>query len=174
VRFRALLLAAICVLASGGARAEEATWVFEFYQPYMEHFCWNGTFTPYVDVPWEDVAYGVFEFDLWRQAGFATEDPVSCTLSYSNQQVVIWREGIWKCPDWTDCYDGSLTATRTFEVFDPVSPADFAVTLSSSYCYLACGSIECTPYGLITGTLSLYAKPTATDGASWSTVKAMY
>jgi hypothetical protein len=177
MRIGVLLLAAICVLAPGGARGGEATWVFQVDVSYQDHFCVHtwGYHPGDVDVPWEDVAYGRFEFLLQHEGGFLSPDPVPCTATYGSHEVERFTFVYEQCPDWLECYLHGLQVSGTFTVAYPTSAQDFTVYLDSEWCGDACGSYNgCEPYGNLFGTLYLYAEPTSTASTSWSTIKASY
>jgi hypothetical protein len=177
MRFGAILLAALALLAAGAANADEGDpdWVFHISQPTMDHFCWNPNSTPDVDVPWEKVAWGEFEFYFWREAGFRTPDPVPCIVSYGGQQVQVSTDPQpYECNDEPGCYDHGVSVSGAFVVQAPTSAHDFTVSIATDYCNLVCSSMDCQSWGELEGTLYLYAEPTATANASWSTIKAMY
>jgi len=178
VRAAALCAVAILMLAAPAAPAdEEPDWVFNVWVPSMTHFCWppGDSATPEsVEVPWEDVAYGVLEFHFWRLAAFASEEPLPCTLSFGGQQVEVLTSQTGECPNDPGCYMHDVSVTYTFTVLNPTSDQDFTVSIATAHCDLICSGEYCEPYGNFTGTLYLYAIPTAASGASWSAVKARY
>jgi hypothetical protein len=155
---------------------EGADWVIDVYWPYMDHFCvhtWS--YCPSVDdVPWEEVAWGSFEFELSRTGGFYSKGAIPCTLSYGGQTYEVHALPLGECGDLPECYDHDLTASGVHTVVSPTDNCDFEFYLTSSYCDLRCGSIDCQPVGLLTGTLYLYAETTAAARASWSTIKSRY
>ncbi len=172
-----LLLAVICALAPAGARADEGEpdWVFHVSQPTMSHFCdQNSLYPEDVDAPWDQVAYGIFEFDFWRQVGFLSEEPLACLLSYGGLQFPINTSPSYSCSDWPECYTHGIDVIHSFKVLNPTSAHDFAISVTTAYCNLTCGTIDCSHWGNLTGTLYLYAYPTAITPNSFSTIKAMY
>jgi hypothetical protein len=68
MRARSLLLAAVCDLAPLKPPAQESPdWLPHLYRPYLDHLCWIGDYSPEdLGLPWEDVAWGRFEFQFIR------------------------------------------------------------------------------------------------------------
>ncbi len=172
---RTLLLATVCVLTPLVAPAQESPdWVFHLYRPYMDHLCWIGDYTPEdLELPWEDVAWGHFEFQFIREGGFSSNSPVRCTVSFGGQEVEKYTT-VSECPDEPKCPSHGLSFEGAFIVLHPVSAQDFTVTINSADCGSACGSIGCSPAGELFGTLSLYAESTAAPRDSWSAIKSRY
>lgn len=162
--------------ARGRADHAAADWVIDVTLYYMDHLCvhpWS--YCPQVNnVPWAEVAWGAFEFELRREGGFGSAKSVPCELSYGGESFPVYTEAHEECSDWKGCYLHTLTVSGLHQVVRPTHECDFGIFLWSDHCDIACGSYACEPFGSLTGTLYLYAEPTAIGRAAWSTIKANY
>jgi hypothetical protein len=181
MRFGVLLLAVICALAPAGANADEGhpDWVFEgeehsdSYSP-----CYGASggydFFPAVpaDFPWEEVAYGELRFYTQGRMFIAPTVPIRVTATCGEQVAESWTWVGGLCGEdlEPECTLHWLEISTTFTVYNPTSPADFAIQVE---CPSGC-STNCYDSGEAYTTLSLYAHPTAIASASWSTIKSRY
>jgi hypothetical protein len=159
-------------LSTGVVAEDEPDWVFELWQP-----CWSiesfDYYEPNVDVPWDQVEWGVFHFHMDMGDWFRDEE-FACTLSFGGvaHEIGMWSSN--ECEPEPGCFEHALVGSWSVYALAPSSGSAFRVGLSCGFPD-GCADPSCFDgWCIFEGTLLLYAKETNVADGSWSVIKSRY
>jgi hypothetical protein len=149
-------------------------WVIEVDEYVGRDFLEYGYFlsSDFCDLPWEQIAWGQFDFHLLLNCTATSPEGIPCNVSYGNVHHLDCTQVADSCGD--GCYLHILDIQGVVLLKQPTYCTDFLITTTAAVDWQPCISIPCEWWGIFEGTAYFYAKPTPADDCSWGRIKSRY